>query len=282
MRHLKLLPLVPFATAFVAAASLLTATLQATVIAYEGFDILSGSLQGMQGSGTGTIAWQASTWNNTDNTWSADSTSTLSYGSLQTAMGKTFSSGPGNQQSFRSFGSQSATGTYWMAFLTNRTTGNTSSSMGISLFDGGSENTFVGQAGQTNYGFVANFGGNFQSTTPVLSGESAFLLARYVMDGNTVGQTSIAHYWVNPNISSQPSDASAANGAAGTNFRAFAFDSFRLGSFGSQGVIDELRLGTTFVDVAPVPEPSSILFAGVGLLALVARHRSAIASRKHS
>ena len=282
MQNLKLFPLLPFATALVAAASLLTATLQAAVIAYEGFDIPSGSLQGMKGSGTGTVAWQASTWNNTDNVWSADSTSTLSYGSLQTAMGTAFSSGAGNQVSFRSFGSQSATGTYWMAFSMNRTTGNTSSSMGVSLFDGGFENTFVGQAGQTNYGFVAHFGGNFPSTTPVVSGESAFLLARYVMDGNTVGQTSVAHYWVNPDISSQPSDASAANGTGGTNFRAFAFDSFRLGSFGSQGVIDELRLGTTFGDVAPIPEPASFVFAGVGLLALFAHRRIAAVARKHS
>lgn len=263
-------------SALVVSAALLLASTgsQAALIAYEGFDIASGSINGLRGSGGGSATWLASTWNNTDNTWSSSSPATLSYGSLVTTAGQGFSSGQGNQQSFRSFGTQSSTGTYWMGFLFNRTSGGTGDSLGISFFDGGgNERSFVGQPGQANYGFLAFFG-DYRSTVPVVTGETAFLLARYVMDGDSNNATSTAHYWINPDISSQPTNAAAANGPGGTNFRAFGFDKIRLGSFGSQGVIDEIRIGTTFGDVAPIPEPSAALLGALGGLILLRRRRA--------
>ena len=277
--HIKS-PRFQFAPAVLAAASLLASipASQAALIAYEGFDIPDGSLQGLRGSGSGTTAWQNSTWNNTDNVWSAAASRSLSYSSLVTTPGGGFSTGDGNQQSFRDFGLQASTGTYWMGYIFNRDIGGGSSSMGISLFGSG-EFTFVGQAGNPNYGFVAHFGGNFSSSTPVVSGEPTYLLARYVMDGNTSGQTSTAHYWVNPDISTEPLTADAANGPAGTNFRAFEFDRFRLGSFGAQGTVDEIRLGTTFGDVAPIPEPTSALLVGSGLMMALGRRRRSAAAR---
>ena len=277
--HIKS-PRLQFAPAVLAAASLLASipAAQAALIAYEGFDIPDGSLEGQRGSGGGTTTWQNSTWDNTDNVWSASSSRSLTYDSLNTTTGGGFSTGDGNQQAFRSFGLQASTGTYWMGYIFNRVSGSGSSSLGISLFNGSNqENSFVGQAGNVNYGFLAFFG-DFTSTTPVVSGEATYLLARYVMDGNTLNPNSVAHYWVNPDISAEPSTVDAANGSGGTNFRAFAFDSMRLGSFGSQGTFDEIRLGTTFGDVAPVPEPTSALLIGSGLMmALGRRRRSAVA-----
>ena len=276
--HIKS-PRFQFTSAFLAAASLLALipASQAALIAYEGFDIPDGSLEGQRGSGSGTAIWQSSTWDNTDNVWSASSSRSLTYDSLNTTTGGGFSTGLGNQQSFRPFGLQAATGTYWMSYIISRDTGGGSDSLGISLFNGGGENTFVGQAGNLNYGFLAPFG-NFTSTTPVVSGEPTFLLARYVMDGNTGASTSTAHYWINPDISAEPSTAVADNGAGGTNFRAFAFDRMRLGSFGSQGTFDEIRLGTSFGDVAPIPEPTSALLVSTSLMiALGRRRRTAVA-----
>ena len=243
----------------------------AALIAYEGFDITSGSINGLAGTGGGTATWTSGTWNNTDNVWSAKATG-LSYSNLVTTPGGGFSSGPGNQQTFRQLGAQSATGTYWLGYLFNRTTGGGGDSLGLSFYDGASESTFVGQAGNSNFGFNAPFG-NFTSTEPIVSGNTVFLLARYVMDGNTSGQTSTAHYWINPNISSQPSDASAVNGTGGTLFRAFSLSQIRLGSFGSQGDFDEIRIGTTFADVSPIPEPSTVALLGLGALGLLAMRR---------
>lgn len=263
---------------FGAAALLATvATTQAALIAYEGFDIAPGSIQGLSGA---TSTGFTNTWNNTDNVWSA-SAAGLSYGPLVTSTGGGFSSGQGNQQTFREFapqtsGSLAGPATYWLGFLFNRTSGSASSSLGLSFFNGGSENTFVGQAGNPQFGFAAFFGNLNPTTVDVVSGDTVFLLARYVMDGDTANANSVATYWINPDISDavvgDPSDFDA----IGTvNFRAFGFDRIRLGSFGSQGTFDEIRIGTEFRDVAPIPEPASAMLLGAGLLTLAVRRRRA-------
>jgi len=267
--------------AILGAAALLATvtTTQAALIIYEGFDIdPPATLEGASGA---TSSGWTTNWDNTDNAWESTAAG-LSYGPLVTSTGGGMTTGnQGNMQAYRNFASQSsgssaAPATYWFSFLFNRSEGADNASMGLSFFNGGTENTFVGQPGVSNYGFNAPFG-NINSTIPVTTGTTVFLLARYVMDGNTSGQTSLAHYWVNPDISDTvivPSD-SAAVAEFGTAFRAFGFDRIRLGSFGSRGAIDEIRLGTTFRDVAPIPEPASAMLLGAGLLTLVVRRRRA-------
>jgi hypothetical protein len=42
----------------------------------------------------------------------------------------------------------------------------------------------------------------------------------------------------------------------------------------SQTLIDEIRVGTTWADVTTVPEPSSLVLAGFGVMGLVSWYRA--------
>ena len=231
----------------------------ATLIAYEGFNYPQQTGLATQSGGTGwATTWDSSSWRTNSSGFGEISTG-LTYSTLLTG-GQAARNENDFNQSFRTFTPQAAAGTYWFSFLIQKDLV-TANSFGISLYNGGSERNFMGQASSDKFS-VAGAGANTSSisvtTTP------SFFVARYNMD------TSTSHFWINPSLGGiPPSDASAFNGAGGTGFTAFTFDRIRLGKFNAgSGYLDEIRIGTTFDDVAPVPEPSTWLGAGllVGLV----------------
>lgn len=248
-----------------ALAGLLTPQAKAALIAYEGFDYTPGgtSLNTLNGGTGWTSAWDNGGWR-TPNTGFSENEATLSFSNL--VVGGTAARGSNdNSQSFRQFGTQAATGTYWISMLmTNDIGENASSSFGLSLFNGGSEQNFIGKAGVANWG-VAGQGGA-TSGLAASTNTTAFLVSRYDMGAG------VAHHWVNSTPGAvDPTNASAFNGVGGTAFTAFAFDRIRLGRFNTAtgGTIDEFRLGTSYTDVAPIPEPSTYALLALGLGALV-------------
>ena len=244
---------------------------QANVIAYEGFDMPSTlNIGGTAGSGQGSATWNGSTWQSGGGPFWNRSSVGVPYPNLATLPGaaRIDTAGGGNNEAFRNFGSQPATGTYWVSTLFTITASNTSSSIGYSLFSGGSEKNFVGKPGGAAW--EATSGGGSSGVT-VASQPTVMILSRYDMASGK------QFHWLSPNISAgQPSDASSWTGAAGASIfgGGFSFDRIRIGAFSatSGDKIDEIRIGTTFADVAPlVPEPTSL--AALAAAAVLGRRR---------
>ncbi len=225
----------------------LTSSVNAGLISYEGFEYVAGgtSLSTLNGGVGWTTAWDNGGWR-TPSTGFGENEASLSYSTL-TISGTSARAANDNDQSFRQFAPQPASGIYWISVLmrVDAADNNPSGSFGLSLFDGAStERNFLGKAGNPNWGVAGQGASN--SGVPIVGNTTTFILARYNMD------TGLAHFWLNPTPGgAQPTDASAFNGPAGTNFTPFTFDRIRLGRFGANGYIDEFRLGTTFTDVAP-------------------------------
>jgi len=241
---------------------------QAALIAYEGFNYAyQTGLSGQTGGTNWSAGWAAGgTWRTNQPSFGEISTG-LTYTGLTTVGNAARNENNGNE-AFRSFAAQAATGTYWMSFLMQKD-GTAVNSFGISLFDGGTERNFMGNAGSSLFGVAG--AGAVNSATTVTTTPTLFV-ARYNMDTGT------AHFWLNSDLSLMtPTDASAFNGSGGTSFTAFTFDRVRLGKFSgdNSGYLDEFRLGTTAEDVgfAPIPEPSVMALLGLSALGYAAMFR---------
>lgn len=258
------------------------ATVSAAPIAYEGFDMAIDAgvrINDTAGTGTGSAAWNAGQWGGNDGGFKK-SNATLSYGLLVTSPGRARTGAPtgqGNDQNFRTFGAQPASGQYWVSIMMRIGSNNTSSSIGYSLFDGGNERNFVGKPGFVFWAATSGGGdasalgqvGTIMDFGGVPQNNEAFLLSLYDMSAGK------QWHWVDPDISNgQPSFASSWNGTAGAGLDPFSFDRVRLGNFGDgdQSFMDEFRVGTTFGDVAPlIPEPAGLALLGLAALPMLRR-----------
>ncbi|MGJ8656623.1 MAG: PEP-CTERM sorting domain-containing protein [Akkermansiaceae bacterium] len=80
-----------------------------------------------------------------------------------------------------------------------------------------------------------------------------------------------ATVWMNPTTGTAGDPASGGVTVSGFDI---TFDTIALARFAGDGTTwDELRVGDTFLDVTPVPEPSSTALLGLGGLALILRRR---------
>ena len=242
----------------------------AALVAYEGFDYAQNTGLNNQTGGIGwTTDWIGGNWRTNNSAFTSpqpggfENSTGLTYTGL-TTVGNAARNGQQGNQGFRSFATQAATGTYWISFLMQKDT-TTSGSYGISLYEGGTERNFMGTANSGNFS-VGGQGANVSSISVSLT--PSLFVARYNMD------TQLAHFWIDSDLSSTtPTDASAFNGSGGTTFTAFAFNRIRLGGFHQQGYLDEIRIGTTAMDVGFIPEPSSFALVGLSVLGFVANRR---------
>lgn len=138
------------------------------------------------------------------------------------------------------------------------------------------------------------------SNVNLASAPADFLLIRIDHIGSTVNDVAnadTARLWINPRLDVVPSDASAdvvfnaseylVGGAAPANAtRDFIFNRFRMFAGSAQTTpsgrsygsveMDELRVGLTFLDVAPIaiiPEPSVAVLSALGLLFFLRRRK---------
>ena len=251
-----------------------TSSAPAVLLGSDSFDYPAGAIAGQNG-GTGATGAYTGAGNVT--------TPGLAYPNFQSS-GNKFTTGvpPNDSGAFRPIPPiNTDAGTFFVGFLAS-VPGAIPNYGGISFFTaatpgqtGGSEELFLGKpSGTDTYGFDVSgvagdtsVGTGFSNVTA--SPTPALLVYRitFTPAGDTIDS------YINP-VPGQPLPATP------TGTFAIPEDSFpdtvnnlRFQS-GTQPInFDELRIGTTFADVAPVPEPATAGLLAAGALGLLARRR---------
>src|SRR4051794_1640298 len=251
------------------AVAALASPARATVLAYDPFNQAVGNISGTASSGGGAV-WPGS------GTWAGGGTisaGSLSYGNLVTS---------GNQANYDAVANASraigatfggANTDLWFSFLiaANR------NDSGISLFTGGTEQNFMGNgggSGQTLGLQSPNINtGITQSTT------THFYALHMVTpaSGNITSTLYIDPPASSLGVGSAPTAGSLFSnaGSPDTTRVPDAYDTLRLGAFNAAGTVrfDEFRIGTTWADVSPTPEPSTMTLLLLSAGAPLARRR---------
>ncbi len=113
----------------------------------------------------------------------------------------------------------------------------------------------------------------------IASGETQFIVGEYEIVGDTT-TTDVASMWINPTSfgGAEPAGSISSTDGADLNdggspvVRSFLY---RQSTGVANVVVDELRVGTTYADVTPIPEPAMLGLAATGGLALLRRRRQA-------
>jgi hypothetical protein len=111
-------------------------------------------------------------------------------------------------------------------------------------------------------------GATYTTSSTLTVGKVNLFVVQYTFDGNV-------SLWVNPTAGgSEPTaDISFAAGVSAANLQEIGFKSQSAATAGNW-FFDDLRVGTSWADVTPVPEPSVFALAGLGLLGLMTRFRN--------
>jgi hypothetical protein len=116
----------------------------------------------------------------------------------------------------------------------------------------------------------------YWDTTTRNVGDSLFIVGAYELNSGSTSDD-VSYLWINPTVGSATAPSAtltAPTGADITLGQVASFVLFDRSAAQPSGIIDELRIGTSWAEVTGVPEPTSAALAGLGLLALVLRYRS--------
>jgi hypothetical protein len=248
----------------------------AQLLAYEGFDYTADTSLNTQNGGTGwSGAWSSTSANGPILVENPG----FSYGALEVSGNHTvITPTNGIPTSTRTLAQSFNTGTTYLSFLAQNLNAGTRGG-GIVLRDSVGQIGFVGQInGTTTWGINAGASGD---QTVVATTNSALTLSLLVLKiefdfNDTLDRLSLL---VNPT----PGDPEPGSWDAIVDDRNIGtLAALRLQSGFTSGAltttvmgIDELRIGNTFGDVTPVPEPSSaaLLLTGLAAACLVLRAR---------
>ena len=260
----------------VAAGLFVTTHAQAQMLSHDSFSYAAGSTLAGQNGGTGFGA--AYTANNGGLTTAAAGLTYIdANGKTLPTAGNAAALAGGNAGVFRTLSSTlgGGNGTIYVSFLeqVNATT----AYAGLSLFTGtGTEQVFFGSGGAGGLPAV-----NLESTGPGTgTGETALTTTGFVVAELQFGTAAAGGSGVtvrlfdNPTLGTQPATANY----TASNATSFTFNSIRIQSGADTGSVDEVRIGDTYADVAPVPEPTTMalsLLGGAGMLGFVIRRRVA-------
>jgi hypothetical protein len=244
-----------------AATAFFGSSAKATLLLYEDFNYTAASNTTAQSGGTGwTGAWGTA----------AGDTSTIIAGSGLTYAGLPTAGNAANDNTFGSMGNTrtwSGAGLFgngselWLSALVNTS----ATGSDLRLFALTSSTVSAGGVGFSLAGSTIRAtvnGSSFSSNITGTSGTTMLLVAR-IQFSNTVGADSVTA-WLNPTIgATPPTGGSSISGDISSTFTTTPILGFR-GGGSWMGIVDELRLGTTYGDVVgvAVPEPSTYsLFA---------------------
>jgi len=249
--------------AMIAIGALLASNAQGAIIAEDSFSYAVG---GLDSSGDAA-----------DPGWSEDwrGGGSIVAGSLVDGTGTLTTSGnQGNVDTGRNFrGLDTAygeTGTVYLSFLQQYSA--TGAFYAFELHDGGDADGVrtlaigAGASGNPYGAFSDVNGGSFTAFGSDPVGSANLIVLKFTFGA---GATDVVDIFLNP-------DPAAAEPAATVTLAAgnYAFDRLGFAQFVSRTQsIDEIRLGDTFADVTPVPEPTSLVLLGLGGVMMLRRRR---------
>lgn len=278
------------------ASAALLAPLQADLVLYEGFDYPAGALVNQNG-GTGF----STSWKNSGAGGDTVTYPGLEYtsgaNSLNVVGGYTTVTNTGTAGSYRDFSAITAASdtvtTYWISVIAS--TGGAPYSVSgdeasLQFRNGSGTNVLsvgaFGTSANWRLRAIGNSSGFSNAGDAPSSSTEAYLVIRVDVD-TTASAADNLYLWVNPDLGSEPTIAGATSSITGTNFwdnGEFSLVRLRTGLIESGGTAesksltyDELRLGTSFTDVAPIPEPAelaAIMGVLVAALGFLRRRRS--------
>ena len=234
-----------------------------TLMTYEGFDLAAGEDALANTSGASSFGWSG-VWTNT----TVDIASGLTYGQLQTVEGAARLDTAGSG-AHRGLGATINTGTTWLSVI--MVVSNPASYAGLSLYNNfGNERFFLGD---TDSG--TNWGIHSPGLTPAYLSSSntlkpSFLVMRIEWSAGPANSENV-YLWINPALDAEPVTASCALAILGTNFNPGGSGEhltrmrIQQGSAGDNTIIDEIRIGRTWSDVAPVDSSPNPDIDGDGL-----------------
>jgi hypothetical protein len=239
----------------------------AGIVASDSFAEPVGAIAG-QGAGVG---WGANTWDGTAPLSGQIVAGDLSYPALVASDNHFLL---GTQDARRPFASPLTPASYptlYVSFLIQRPSSDTAWG-GVSLFNGGAEQLYVGNEG-SKWGFENKLDNNngAKGIGADNDGNAHFLVVGMNFTTKTVSM------WVDPVPGS--TEGTSTGSYTDSSISNFVFTQVGLRGDSTQSgllAIDELRIGTTFADVTPpVPEPAMLSLLAAGGLLFCRRPRRA-------
>ena len=230
-------PLFSATLGLAAAAFLGTGSAGASLIAHEGFEYAPGPLAGATGPLGFSEAYTAS------NAGLSVSAVGYTYGDLPATGNKLNFSGINDGNFGVLTSSPDAPGTtIYLSYLMK--VDPTAGYAGVSLFEGATEVLFTGKRG----GSPNFFGMEPKAGTSLDSAVSSRRLSLVVCRIDFAADSATIRMYVNPTTGVEPATADLTV----TRTSALTYDRLRVQSNGATGAVDELRLGDTYADVAPL------------------------------
>jgi hypothetical protein len=276
----RLLPAILVSTVISFASSITYAQSEDVYESFSGYT--TGQLVGQTGTGTGTTgAW-------INNTQPSAVATGLTYSGLLTTGGGSSTAGTGRGGILLGSSFQvddTTTGDIYLSLLMQSPTGDTGDLYkAFELHDGGfadSPDRKV-QIGLNSGDFGGNdkYGVRVATSTTTQTGALAtvnaavnLIVAKFTLSATT--DADVATFWFNPETGTA-GDPTVFESTITLNSLDISYDRFTLANFGLSGtiLIDEIRFGSTYGNVTPVPEPSTYaLLGGICSLFFVALRR---------
>lgn len=241
--------------------------------ASDSFNYTAGA--GALANQNGGSGW-SSTWGTGTNSITSPGLTFSKGGQTLTSAGGTATTVGNNVGNFRQISSTVSSGTEFVSLLAKLDSGTGGTGYaGVSLFNGGSENLFIGQPNNNAFwGLDQSTGGQF--TTLPIDGTTHLFVVQIDYGAGTAGNDRVRMY-VDPTPGLSAPDVTPAIDVSTSRSASFNQVRIQSGNAASPIDFDELRLGTTYAGVTPasVPEPATLGLFAVAALGLLARKRAA-------
>lgn len=249
---------------------------RAALLVYESFTYTSGSNVDGQNGGTGF----SGAWFDPVTVAQPTVSTGLTYPGLPTAGNAALLTPAGGNPAtlHRSLSGTYNSGTVYISVLASKNDG--SRYFGLKLNNNTNENGFIGQGGLAEnwqYFSPANGGSRYSSTVSSRNSGTNMLVLKIEFGAGTGGNDKISLF-MNPTTNIEPSPS-----VTSTDIKVGTFNTIGItagymsgGQTTSTGTLDEIRIGTTFADVVPIPEPTTTaaaVLASVALMTFAIRRR---------
>jgi len=227
----------------------------AALIAYDGFTTANSSGTGWTGNWSGTYTLGGASLDSGNGLVTSGGSST----------GGAYWDNPGGEPT--RVISTATTGDVWVSWLQQSSPSN--GDLGQLRFQSGGTMQFViGQHFDSNTFKIynPNVDGAVTDSGVTISG-TQFVTVRFNLDSKAVS------LWINPTGLGSGLTPTSAAAASITPGGAFSFNTLKFTSQTGTFNVDEIRVGTTWADVSPIPEPSSSALVGLAALGLAFTRR---------